>query len=98
MEMVFRGPPRLLGTVVALGWSCTRSTLVGGAEGVVIACRLLYPANASLLPPIIIQAVQRDRTAPATVALEARIVSSSPDVVQSNNADRAEAAVGIPAR
>lgn len=97
MEVVFRGPPRLLTAVVALGWTCTRSALGGGGEGVVVGCRLLYPANASLLPPIIVQAVQRDRTAPTSVALEARILSSSPDVVQSNNADRADALVGLPA-
>ncbi len=98
MEMVFRGPPRLLSAVVAIGWSCTRSPLGGGAEGVVIGCRLLYPANASLLPPIIVRALQRDGAAPTPLALEARIGSSSPDVVQGNNADRAEAVVGLPGR
>ena len=95
MEMVFRGPERLLQHVFAIGWNCTRSPLPGGGEGVVIGCRLLYPANPSLLPPIVVQTVARAGIVATPVALEARIGAASPDVVQGNNVDSAQASVGF---
>jgi hypothetical protein len=98
MALVFRGPPRTLNTVLAIGWSCTRTALTNGDEGVAIDCRLLYPAIPSLLPPIVVQAVPRDGIPMTPVVLEASLRSSSPDVVQSNNSDRAESTVGVPRR
>jgi hypothetical protein len=94
LEVVFRGPERLLNRVLTIGWNCTRSPLTDGTEGVVIGCRLLYSPRASFLPPIIVQAVPRDLAEPVEVRLEARIAASTPDVVQSNNADQATATVG----
>ena len=94
LEVVFRGPERLLNRVVTAGWNCTRSPLPGGAEGVVIGCRLLYAPGVSVLPPVIIQAVPRELASPVTVGLEARIAATTPDVVQGNNADQATTLVG----
>jgi len=98
MEMVFRGPAATLNPILATGWNCTQSPLPDGSEGVVIGCRLLYAANPALLPPIVVQAVPRFGLVATPVALEARIASSSPDLVQGNNADRAEAVVGVHGR
>ena len=98
MEMVFRGPPALLNHVFAIGWNCTRSPLPDGSEGVVIGCRLLYAANPALLPPIVVQAIPRYGIVATPVTLEARIGSSGPDVVQGNNADSANAVVGVQRR
>ncbi|WP_397573018.1 lamin tail domain-containing protein [Silanimonas sp.] len=94
LEVVFRGPERLLNRVVTAGWNCTRSPLPGNAEGVVIGCRLLYSPRVSILPPVIIQVVPRDAAGPVSVGLEARIAATTPDVVQGNNADEATATVG----
>lgn len=98
IDMVFRGPAAALNQVLATGWTCTRSPLPAGSEGVVIGCRLLYAAHPAGLPPIVIQAVPRFGLTPTPVTLEARIGSSSPDVVQGNNADRAEDVVGAHGR
>ena len=94
LEVVFRGPERLLNRVVTAGWNCTRSPLPGNAEGVVIGCRLLYSPRVSILPPVIIQVVPRDVAGPVSVGLEARIAATTPDVVPGNNADQATATVG----
>jgi hypothetical protein len=94
LEMVFRGPERLLNRVLAIGWNCTRSALPDGSEGVVIGCRLLYSPRASVLPPVIVQAVPRELADAVDVTLEARIAATTPDVVQRNNTDQASATVG----
>lgn len=98
LEMVFRGPASALNPIQATGWSCTHSSLPSGMEGVVIGCRLLYPAHVAQLPTIIVQAVPRQGLPRTAITLEARIHSSSPDVVQGNNMDRAEDVIGAPGR
>lgn len=91
--LAFKGPERMLGRVLAAGWTCTRT--VESANLVTIDCRLPLDAPPMLLPPVLVQALPPGFGGDDTVTLEATLQSSTFDAHPGNNRGEARARIVV---